>query len=170
MAIKILTPEEFTNYRSISKKFDAKKIGECIEQAQNADLYDILGDFLFDVLSNKDTQSYQDLLSGSTFQIDGETYTHFGLKSLLADFTYARYMYVINSNHTPFGFQQKLTDDSNPVDRNMIKDIVKQTQIDAGIKFRIINKYLVENESTFTRYCTGNDSSINTFGQNFSIL
>jgi len=168
--INLITPTQFSEFRNISKKIDNSKVNESISLAQKVDLYDILNDFLFDVVENKDDVSYADLLSGSTFTINGENYIQEGLNSLLADLTYARYMYIINTNQTPFGLQSKYTDDSQPVDRNFIKDIVKQTQQDASVKFKMIDKYLCNNASTFSRYNKGNNSSINTFSQNYTVI
>ncbi|WP_048331007.1 DUF6712 family protein [Bizionia psychrotolerans] len=166
----LITAQEFAAFRNISKKIDTSKVDESISLAQSVDLMDILGDFLFDVIENKDDVGYTDLMSGSTFTINNQNYIQAGLKSLIADLTYARYMYIINTNITPFGAQSKFTDDSQPVDRNFLKDITKQTQIDASIKFKMIDKYLRANSTTFTRYNKGNDSSINTFSQNYTVI
>jgi len=170
MTIKLITAEEFSNYRNISKKQDTSKIDESIKEAQSVDLFDVLGSFLFDVITNKDNVVYADLMTGSTFTCDGESYIQEGIKSVLADYTYSRYLYKINTNHTPFGLQQKFTNNSQPVERNILKDMQKQTLVDANIKFRMIDKYLRENQTTFSRYCTGNDSTITSFSQKFSIL
>ena len=170
MTNRLITATEFRNQRNISKKFDVDKINQCIDLAQSIDLYDVFNDFYFDLLANKDTAPYADLMSGATFTINGETYIQVGVKSLLIDLAYARYVYEINTNHTPFGMTQKITPDSQPIDRNMIKDLVKMAQTDADVKFRMIDKYLRNNASTFTRYIKGDNTSINTFSQRFSIL
>ena len=166
----IITVDEFTIYRNVSKKIDEGKVNECIELAQTIDLYDALDDFYFDLIENLDNQDYQDLLSGSTFTVNNKVYRQAGIKSLLADYTYTRYLYQINTNHTPFGFQQKFTQDSQPVDRNLIKDMVKQTQIDTSIKFKMIDKYLKNNKEIFPRYSKGNNNDINTFSQRFTVI
>lgn len=167
MATRIITSEDFKNFRNVSKKLNTDKIDECINLAQTVDLQDKLGDFYFDVLDNKDSATYADLMTGCTFTVGGESFTHEGIQSYLADLAYSRFLYVINTNQTPFGIVQKVTDDSQPLERNMIKDLVKQAQIDASIKFRIIDKYLKENASVFTRYKSGGTNDINTFSQYF---
>lgn len=166
----IITPQEFASFRNVSKKLDEGKINECIELGQSIDLYDVLNDFYFDLFENLDSEDYQDLLSGSTFTINNQKYKHAGIKSLLADYAYSRYLYLINTNHTPFGYQQKYTDDSQPVDRNFIKDLVKQNQIDTSIKFKMIDKYLVTNKAKFPRYKNHNNPNINTFGQKYTVI
>lgn len=166
----LLTAEEFIQYKSISKKYNSDKINELIQQAQSIDLYDVLGDFYFDLIEYHTTEDYSNLMTGSTFEVAGEKYIHDGIKAILAEYVYARYMYVINANHTPFGYQQKFTDDSQAVDRNMIKDVVKQTQIDANIKFKMVDKYLKNNINLYQRYKKANNPTINTFSQKITII
>jgi len=166
----LITAEEFATYRDIGKKLDNDKINECIRLAQTVDLYDVLNEFYFDLIENKDDETYQDLLDGSTFTSKGRNYFHSGIKSLLADLTFGRYMYSINVNMTPFGATQKFGQDSSPVDRNLLKDMAKQTQIDASIKFQMIDKYLKENKILFTRYSSGDNPNINTNSQRFSVI
>ncbi|MFI8379615.1 hypothetical protein [Leeuwenhoekiella sp. NPDC079379] len=167
---QLITVQEFASFRDIGKKLDEAKINECIKQAQSTDLFDVLNDFFFDLVENKDSIQYQDLLSGSTFSVNNQSFSQAGIKSLLADYTYNRYMYSINTNFTPFGATQKYGQDSQPVDRNLLKDIAKQTQVDADIKFKMIDKYLKSNSSIFTRYQTGNNPDINTGSVRYSII
>ncbi len=166
----MITTTEFKSFRDVGKKLDTDKATEAIKLAQGVDLYDVLGDFLFVVLDNVDSVSYADLMTGSTFTYGDITYQHDGIKSLLADYTYARYVASINVNFTPFGAVKKLSNDSEPVDRNTIRDTVKLAQQDASIKFSFIDKYLLSDTVTFTDYWTGNNPNINTFGQRFSII
>lgn len=149
----LITEAEFVALRNISKKVDSEKLAEAIALAQGSDLQDALKGFYFDVLKNKDEATYADLLNGSEFTYEGETYIHDGLKAFLADLVYARFIYMINVNLTPFGAQQKFTNDSSGVDRNVIKDLAKQAQIDGNIKFKIIRKYILSKPDLFKRYC-----------------
>ncbi|WP_418513710.1 hypothetical protein [Corallibacter sp.] len=166
---QLLTVEEFKSLRNISKKVDTDKINECISLAQNIDLMDVLGDFYFELVENYEDASYEDLMSGSTFNYNSKTYIHQGIKSYLADLTYTRFVYIINTHFTPFGLQQKFTEDSNPVDRNFIKDLVKQTQADSDVKFKFIDLYIKSQPNLFPNYKTGNDDSITTFSQKFYV-
>lgn len=159
---KLITAEQFATYRDIGQKYDKNKAEECIQLAQSNDLWDKLGEFLFIVLANITNPDYKDLLDG-----DGKQE---GLKSLLADYAYARYLYAANVNFTPFGVQQKNTQDSQAVDRRIILDMVGQAQKDAANKFRFIEKYLKENQSLFPEYSKHNDPNINTFQQRWSII
>lgn len=150
----IITVEEFIAFRNVSKKVDAEKINECISLAQKSDLNNILGDFFFDVYKNRNNPDYEGLLNGLEFEYCDEVFIHDGVKSLLADYTYSRFMYMINVNMTPFGAVAKETQDSKAIDRNHIKDLSKQAQIDASNKFNIIQKYILSKPELFSRYCS----------------
>lgn len=166
----LITVEEFTTLRNISKKVDIAKVNESIALAQQSDLFDTLGGFYYDLLKNVAETSYSDLLNGSEFEYEGETYFHVGIKSFLADLVFARYIYNINVNLTPFGAQQKFTQDSTGIDRNVIKDLSKQAQIDGSIKFKIIQKYLLSKPNVFSRYCKGQSNDTGFGGVKISKL
>ncbi|OAB78779.1 DUF6712 family protein [Cochleicola gelatinilyticus] len=173
---QLITAEEFASNRDIgglnnrNGKLDSNKIYECIKLAQSIDLYDILGDFLFEVIENKDEETYKDLLSGSTFITEGKVYFQEGIKSILSDLTYSRYVVSANVNFTSFGAVTKLTDNSQPVDRNLLRDIQKQTAIDTRIKFKFVDKYLRANRNLFPNYVTGNNPDINTGNVRFTLV
>ena len=169
--MKIITVEEFATLRDISKKVDVSKVNECILLAQKSDLYEALGGFYFDLIKDAGNIVYADLLNGSEFEYCGEMYIHDGIKAFLADLVYSRYIYMSNINLTPFGTQQKFTQDSSGVDRNVIKDLVKQAQVDSDAKFKTIKKYLLSNPGgIFDRYCKGEDTGTGSFGLRISKL
>ena len=149
----LITPTEFSTFRNISQKLDTPKIEEAIGLAQQSDLVEILGDFYFDVVKNESETNYEDLMNGSEFTYCGDEFVHTGIKKLLADYTYSRFVYMVNINATPFGFQKKFTNDSEGIDRNTIKDLSKQAQVDAGVKFKFIEKYILSEPVLFERYC-----------------
>lgn len=153
---RLITYTEFAAYRNISQKLDTGKINEAIDLAQQSDLINILGEFYFDVIKNKDESTYADLLNGCEFEYEGEDFEHVGIKKMLADYAYARYIYIKPVNDTSFGFQFKETQDGTNVDRNYLKDMQKQAQIDAGIKFKYIEKYILSEPDLFSRYCESN--------------
>lgn len=159
----LITVEEFATFRNISVKKDEEKIEEAISFAQQSDLIKILGDFYFDVIKNKDVTEWADLMNGSTFTYCDEEFEHAGIKRLLADYSHARYVYTKQINDNPFGFTIKQTQDGTPVDRNVLRDLQKQDQIDAGIKFEFIEKYILSEPDLFSRYCKNKKH----FGESF---
>lgn len=158
---KIITVEELKNFVDIGKKPDVDKITPIILQAQDIDLRDHLGmKFYFDVMGNLENEKYQDLLSGSTFMLDGITYYHEGLKSMLADLFMSRYVMQINTNITPFGVTVKQSQDSEPADRNSLKDLAQMYKQSAGSKWEILKLYLTSNKSKFPIYNSSPDTTV----------
>lgn len=146
----LITHIEFAALKPVVDKYSTDKVEESITQA-HSDLSEVLGGaFYFDVINNKDDAEYQELLNGGTYVFNSNTYKHAGLKSLVADYTYSRYLYVANINHTPFGMTQKNGQDSEAVNRNILKDMIKQNNKDASMKWLLIENYLQENKETFT--------------------
>lgn len=151
----IITPAEFKTLRKINKKIDEDKVNEAIALAQDSDLNDILGGFFFDVVKNQAEGSYSDLMNGSEFTYCDEIFIHKGIKALLADYTYSRYIVGANINLTSFGATKKSSEDSEAISATTTRDVSKQSQIDAGIKFKTIRKYILSEPTLFSRYCSG---------------
>jgi len=157
----LINIDELKLIRDIGNKPDVNKINPIILQAQDVDLRDYLGmKFYFDVLANAEQPSYQHLLSGSTFQYDGISFYHEGLRSMLADLIMARYTNEINVNITPFGAVVKTSDQSVPVDRNSLRDKAQIERTAAASKWEIIKLYLKSNRVLFPIYNNSPDSSI----------
>lgn len=165
----IITHIDFKDFRTISKKYDIDKVESSITQA-HTDLMEVLGSaFYFDVIKKQADTAYVDLMEGSEFLKGEFTLQHAGLKALVSDYTYARYLYEINTTQTPFGMVSKSSNDSTPVDRNMIKDLVHQAQKDAVSKWELIRDYLNANKETFTVWSKQQDTgSINDGGGSFN--
>lgn len=169
----LITPEEFAGFRSdVSKgwKNEKAKIKRCINEAQTVDLYDVLGSFVFDVIQNKDESNYQDLLSGSAFEIDGIKYAHIGLKNYLANLAYARFLTYQNTTHTSHGFVGKTNQDSEQVSWTQINYQRKDIQVTAAVQFEFIDKYLCQHPEIFKNYSNNNNPNINTYSNNSFII
>lgn len=160
----IITAAEFAEARAdISKGWEKQqdKIERCIQEAEDVDLYDVLGAFYFDVVENHDSAAYADLMNGATFtDLDGDKCKHFGLKKYIAGLAYVRYLGLSSAVHTPFGYVNKLSSDSEPVSYAAIKDHKKDLQRTLEVEFIRVNKYLLKNAESFATYSTGNNSSI----------
>jgi D-mannonate dehydratase len=146
---KILTPIEFQNLKNISRKYDTDKVEQAITDGQ-VDLSKVIGTaFFYDLEKNVLEPEYLDLIEGSEFIQDDLAYYQDGIKALLAEFAYSRYLWQININHTPFGAVSKQYDDGQTTDRHTIKELVKQSNIDADSKWQNIKGYLNINKETF---------------------
>jgi hypothetical protein len=174
----ILTAIELADYKDIgykqsltgTTKIDVSKINSVLEEVQLTNLKDALGDkFYFELITNLDNFDYQDLLSGSTFQYCGVTYKQDGIKALLADYFMAKYVLVVNTNFTPFGATVKLSTNSEPADRNSLKDISNHQSQLAGARLEIIRYYLDSNPTIFPNWKQNitSETSYSTSGRRF---
>lgn len=156
---KILTALEIKEFKDLGGKIDENKINPIIEQVQLTELKDLLGStFFFDVLNNLTNPEYQDLLTGSTFNHCGLTYSQDGLKALTADYFMSKYILLINTNLTPFGATVKRSSDFEPAERNALKDISTQQMQLAGSRWESIKIYLDNNTTKFPNWSKNNDS------------
>lgn len=169
----LITAAEFAEYRKdISKGWqkEQEKIERCIEEAESADLYDVLGPFYFEVVQNAVDATYEDLMNGSTFEYEGNMCMHIGIKKYLAGLAYVRYLTLANMVHTTHGLVTKLNNDSEPLEINRIRDIRKEVQKLNEIEFERIDMYLRANASKFPKYRKGNNPHINSFSISTSTL
>ena len=171
----LITNTELKTLRDVGSKIDIAKADEAIKLAETVDLYVILGNFYFDVVANAAGLSYTDLMDGSTFTVNGRPFIQSGIKALVADLAYARYVDMINTNFSPFGITVKSTQDSVPITEGKLKQIILQARRDADVKFGIIDLYLDQNKSTFPRYDVAEDDincnpKIVNGAQNWSII
>jgi hypothetical protein len=170
----ILTNTELRALRDIGNKIDTDKADEAINLAETVDLYNVLGDFYFDVVANKASvvAGWVDLFAGSTFTVAGRNFIHLGIKAVIADLAYARYTEMINTNFTPFGATVKSSQDSEPISEARLAQIQLQAKRDADSKFGLVDKYLNTDTTLFARYFETEDCKPDAVNgrQNWSII
>lgn len=160
---QLLNIDELRELKDLGSKVDVAKINPIISQAQDSDLRDFLGArFYFDILNNLDNPNYESLINGGNFTVAGQVpqveYRHEGLKSMLADLFMAKFIVQINTNITPFGATIKHSDNSEPADRNTLRDLATMNSQMAGSKWEIIKMYLDENSEQFPAYNACSDT------------
>lgn len=139
----------------------------CLE-AQDQDLRPILGDGLFYDLMNEfyDTgddmyTAYQELINGKAYSYNGQTIYFDGIKPMLGYFTLARLIQNHSTNITRFGVVTKVTQQSQPVDAQTVRQVVNELRSNAQTYINQAKQFLLHNQTTYTLY-TGSDNSGNT--------
>jgi hypothetical protein len=156
----LINKTDIAEYKDISLFTTDNKIDEYISDAQLQDLCPLLGyDFYFDVLKNIALPAYQELLNGGEFLVDGNTWTHSGLKAVLSEFTYGRYTYFGAYNDTSSGNTIKTFEFSNPTHNEDRKDVWKECKQRANSYFDVIKVYL--DQSAFTVWTNRNAECTN---------
>jgi hypothetical protein len=135
----------------------------CLE-AQDQDLRPILGDGLYYDFMNEvfDTggdmySSYQSLLNGVAYTLNGQTVYYDGLKPMLIYFTLARFVQNNPIHITRFGVVTKVVAQSQTVDPQILRQLVNELRSNALTYKNQTDTYLLQNSSTYTLY-NGNDT------------
>lgn len=143
--MSLLTVEEFILFEKLpfDNRTDIIQKQEKAIEGGEMDFRQIVGNSLyFDILANKNAPEYTYLMIGSNFTVDGIQYSHPGVKKVVSKFAYARYVYDINTNHTAFGMQERIGDNSQAVHHAKLKEISRQAQTDANDMWELVELYL----------------------------
>lgn len=163
--MSIITIEQYATARAdIAPAYDKEeaKIQRCIDEAEQVDLYDVLGDLYFEVVANKANPDWADLMNGSTFTYLGKNQIHIGLIKYIAGKAYSRYLPMSQSTHTSHGYVTKLNQNSEPVNYNAIRDERKDVDTTLEVQFKMIENYIRTKPDLFGSYDSENNPNINT--------
>ena len=149
----LIDKTDISNEKDISKHTTLDRVNEFISDAQVMDLCPLLGNaFYFDLVANYTDPNYQLLLNGGSFDVNGCTWTHRGLKSVLIEFAWGRYTYYGVNNDTGFGSVIKTTDFSTPTQNSDRRDIWTNSKQKANAYFSVIKQYLDLNPELFPKW------------------
>jgi hypothetical protein len=130
----------------------------CLE-AQDQDLRPILGDGLFFDLMNEfyDTgddmyTAYQELINGKSYSYNGQTIYFDGIKPMLGYFTLARLIQNHSTNITRFGVVQKVVSQSQPVDAQILRQLINELKSNAQTYVNQTKQFLQQNQTVYTLY------------------
>lgn len=145
---QLINKTDISQYRDISNSVKDTKINPIIEDAQLLDLLPLLGEkFYFDLVAK--VADYGDLMNPKSYVYDGKTVQSPGIKRVLVDFAYARYMMHGSQTDTPFGFVNKTSEDSTPVVRGEKKEGYKYHQQIAMQYWGQVELYLSRNYKSY---------------------
>ncbi len=183
MEFQLITAADFLPYRAISKNLDeAKRIEPHIIEAQNNDLIELLGEYLyFDLIKNikaynaakeadplyvatTQQQHFLDLLHGVTYVYKPGTPNEItkeypGLIPVMVYLTYARFVNRDNIRSTPAGFVVKTTMESTPISAKQITEEAGRAVADANVCFRRVEKFMRDKTPFFDKYISGCECS-----------
>ena len=144
----LITKNDISEHRQISRSVKEATINQFIEDAQVIDLCPLLGEvFYFSIISNPTT--YGDLLNEYTYEHNGVIVTSPGIKKVLSLFAYARYILHGSQTDTPFGYVEKQYQDGIQVSRSDRKEVYKSNQQTAMLYWDKIKDFLNRNQTDF---------------------
>lgn len=156
----VITIDNIREFRPIAKTIDATRIGSYIQEAQQIDLKQLLGDALYlDFMTKFDDSTqgatytaYQELLKGKTYTYGGRSIEHPGLIGFLAYSALARFFANNQINATSFGVVQKDWEGSTPIDAKTLQMTITEIRSNALAFKADIEKFLSSNPTTYPLY------------------
>lgn len=157
----IITREEVQKYKQISSSNKNDKFNQIILEAQIQDVRTLLGERLFnavlkDVQDTGDTNGtiYTDLLNGGEYLSNDVTYYHAGIKAVLANYVYGRYIMWGDVVDNPFGATIKLNNNSKPVDYATKKSFYSENKSLAFNIWTGVRKFLILTKEPLFMSCS----------------
>lgn len=122
--MNLIEKADILKHRVISNNVKEAVINSFIEDAQITNLMPLLGEAFYADLVG-DPSKYANILEPKSYNAENRIYRHEGIKKVLCLFAYARYIMHGSYTDTPFGFGEKRTGDSDPVNTAQRKEIYK---------------------------------------------
>jgi hypothetical protein len=125
--------------------------------SQLVDVKGALGNALFtDLIANRLEIKYVTLLDGGTYvNDDGYTISFQGLKSVIACFSYARYMLSKNAVDTPFGMVAKTSEYSEKADAGIITSIASAKRNEGSAYLQECIQFIKDNIDDYPLFENG---------------
>lgn len=159
--LPLITASDIRAVRDLSNQIKDSKINPIISDAEISDLRPLLGDaFFYDI--KKTPANYTDLLNGSEYIVNNKTFYQFGVKRLLCELAYVRYMFDSADVSTPFGVVNKDFDNGTKISREREKELSNLRKKTANDFWLGIHHYLGNNLTLYPLY-KGSYDSIKTF-------
>ncbi len=169
MTTLLITTADIAAIESISLNTDFnKKIRPHIVKAQELDVRPLIGEtFWLAIVANPAT--YANLLAPFQYTYNGKLREHPGLKSVIIEYTLARYKSDANIHDTPFGLMQKENPYSSPVSDKKIARAEAKMISGAEAYWVRVRAYLNRNKSTYPLW-EGCSRAKRTTGSGIEIL
>ena len=155
--MRLISVTDIRELKDISKSVPEKKVNQYIDDAEILDLMPNLGDrFYSDIKANPTKAEYVKLLDGGEYEKieNGQPFKYFnpGIKKVLVEFSYARYILFGGYTDTPFSMVEKLSQDSRPVEKESKRAMYKNMQQVAQLYFGEVEKFILRNHTDYPLY------------------
>ena len=170
----IIAPTNIYEFRPLAKDIPSDRILPYIQEAQQLDLKQLLGDALWlDFLTRFDQSldakyaAYQELLVGSIYTYGEIQIENPGLIGYMSYMTLARFYANNQVNATKYGLVQKLNDQSQPLDSKAVQAAITELRSNALALQVDIVKFLTNNGASFPLYTYSNGAALGQNGAMF---
>lgn len=155
--------EDLKKIGIVATHFNSQKLDVAIQEAMKWDLPPLLKDFHLiekavidetpEILFKEDEYSedrYNELMDGAFFDNCDATVRHYGIKSIVAYFAYARYLILNGFNDTLNGMVQKTNDFSIPKPLKELEQFADKYRNFGTNSAKFTNSYIFHNKDILT--------------------
>lgn len=160
---KILTIQQLKKFKQLTSTLDERNtniIQQCIDDAEDMDLSQLLGNRLYTyVMSN--IEKCEDIISPKVFlDCANMQRSHAGLRKIVANYAYARYLNGDNIRVQPVGVVAQHSDNSNTVMFNEIRRRANEAR-DLGRSYFTDVNYYIANTLPYSDYLCYTEKKFN---------
>lgn len=160
----LINRTDIAKYRQISNSVFDDVLNSKILEAQMLDVAPLLGEKLFNSLMFDPVAQHAALLNEGSYEHEGSTFYNYGLKAVIAHYTYARYQMFGGVIDTPFSQIEKLEgNESRPTSDKTKRDLYTINQQTAFSYWQSVEQFLIRTD--YDLYDTGGCGSINPPGR-----
>jgi len=172
--MNLITYKEVLLINPLLSDYNEDKIMKYIVDSQKLDIRPLLGTQLYlDLINNIDynlsepysdsivftDSKYNDLMNGCEWTYNDKLDMHEGLKTVLVNYAYARYLPNSTSVNSESGEMELIRDFSRPLSSARMSEIVQQANSAAYVFWQSIERFLKQNRTIYTLYTCTPDSA-----------
>lgn len=132
-------------------------------EVEQSALIDLLGNaFYTDLLANPTSEYNLKLISGCTFEKNGQTLKHFGLNYVLAYLNYSKYVSISDVSDTYTGMVQKKREETESLSAGRVKILQEDSRKIAFLYFDMIREWLNIEYKNFPYWQSANEKKLFT--------
>lgn len=160
----VTAAEMSTMVHEMSTNIESTKITPYIEEAQEFDIKDVLGELLYvDMLANLSAANYVKLLTGGNYTVSGKVYSFKGLKHAIAYFAFGRMIPFLAFNVTRSGIRTKANrgldgDVSVDAERKELADFSTSCKNKGIALLNDCIRFIERNSSDYPLYSCGSET------------
>lgn len=157
LSTKLISRPQIQQYKQLSNSNNNDKLNQIILESQFNDLRPLLGERFYNDLLDKVAASdptYNDLLDGSDYTYRGTQYKNYGLRVVLANYVYARWILEGDVIDNPFGATIKMGTESEKPSFQYKKQLYTSNREQAYNYWLNVQKYILRNDFPLYTLCS----------------
>jgi hypothetical protein len=150
MPILLIDKAKVAEKLQIAISYDPLDYNFFINEAQEFDLKPLVEEnFYFELLANKSLPIWAKIIDGGTYVFDTRTYYFQGISTVLAYFSYARFVLSSSAVSTAHGMVVKTTPNSTPLNLEERKNFHYKKKDEANAMMLDVVKYIERNIASY---------------------